>query len=159
MPASPPRSFVDPDFEPPAPPPAAAEGFVLTPLLVAHSVSDLAAWSSSVEHIHATPGFEEHRWPDEPMTLERNRDDLQRHQDDFAARRGFTYTVLDRTDGEVVGCVYIYPSRDGVADANVRSWVRADRPDLDVALWRTVTDWLDAAWPFATVDYAARPGA
>jgi hypothetical protein len=154
----PPPSFVEPDFEPPAPPPEAAEGFRLTPLLVAHNESDLAAWSSSVDHIRATPGFEGYSWPNEPMTLERNRGDLQGHEDDFAAKRGFTYTVLDGRGGDVVGCVYIYPTRDGRAEASVRSWVRADRAELDVPLWRAVRDWLELAWPFATVDYAPRPG-
>jgi hypothetical protein len=38
----------------------------------------------------------------------------------------------------------------------VLSWVRADRAELDVVLWRAVSDWLTADWPFATVDYAAR---
>jgi hypothetical protein len=39
----------------------------------------------------------------------------------------------------------------------VRSWVRADHADLDVDLWRAVSDWLDREWPFARVVYAPRP--
>ena len=42
------------------------------------------------------------------MTLDQNMADLIRHDKDFQARRGFTYTVLDQDD-DVVGCVYIYP--------------------------------------------------
>jgi hypothetical protein len=38
----------------------------------------------------------------------------------------------------------------------VRSWVRASRPELDVQLWRAVTDWLAAEWPFDGVAYAER---
>ena len=56
----------------------------------------------------------------------------------------------------MVGCVYIYPARDDVHDARVLSWVCADRAELDAKLWRAVTDWLVADWPFAAVDYAAR---
>ena len=37
--------------------------------------------------------------------------DLRRHAQDFAERRGFTYTVLSTGTGEVIGCVYIYPPR------------------------------------------------
>jgi hypothetical protein len=151
------RPFVDPDFVPPTPP--AGEGYLLTQLLVEHNEADLAAWSFSVEHIHATPGFEQRPWPDEPMTLERNGADLQAHVDDFAARRGFTYTVLSDPGGDVVGCVYIYPSPDPGVDAHVRSWVRADRSELDRPLYRTVCDWLDTEWPFSSDDYAPRPGA
>jgi hypothetical protein len=38
----------------------------------------------------------------------------------------------------------------------VRSWVRASRPELDVQLWRAVTDWLADEWPFERVAYAER---
>ena len=65
------------------------------------------------------------------MTLERNAGDLAEHEKDFALRRGFTYSVVSDTGDEVIGCVYIYPSaKDGV-EADVRSWVRATRADLD----------------------------
>jgi hypothetical protein len=36
----------------------------------------------------------------------------------------------------------------------VRSWVRADRAELDAALHAAVHRWLDEDWPFAAVDYA-----
>ena len=71
--------FVEPDFEVPT----AFESveFTLVALRVEHTAADLDAWSSSVEHIHATPGFEGHPWPDEPMTFERNAEDLAGHVD------------------------------------------------------------------------------
>ena len=147
-------TFVPPEFILPAPP--AGDGFHLTPLLVEHTEADLDAWSTSVEHIHATPGFEGHPWPDEPMTVERNREDLQGHVDDWEARRGFTYSVVSDPDGEVVGCVYVYPSRTDGTEAHVRSWVRASRPELDVPVDRLVSTWLAESWPFRAVEYAAR---
>ena len=107
-----------------------------------------------MEHIRATPGWEESSWPRD-MTLEENRADLQRHADDFEKRSGFTYTVLE-PDGDVVGCVYIYPSPDDRHDVRVASWVRASRAELDAPLWRAVSDWLAAEWPFEKVDYAPR---
>jgi hypothetical protein len=67
-------------------------------------------------------------------------------------RRGFTYSVLDDED-TVVGCVYIYPSRTEPDVTNVRSWVRADRADLDAPLYEAVTAWLTADWPFPRVHY------
>ena len=129
--------------------------FRLEPLGPQHNEADYAAWSSSVAHIHATPGWEESSWPLE-MTLDDNREDLERHADDFAKRGGFTYTVLDPSDGDVMGCVYIYPARDDSHDAKVQSWVRESRAGLDAALWRTVSVWLDRDWPFERVDYALR---
>jgi hypothetical protein len=88
------------------------------------------------------------------MTLEENRRDLERHAADFAAGEGFTYTVRDPEHGAIVGCVYIYPAEPGTTDADVRSWVCADRAELDQALRAAVREWLDHDWPFATVDYA-----
>jgi hypothetical protein len=90
------------------------------------------------------------------MTPDENRADLQRHADDFRNRKGFTYTVLDPASHDVVGCVYIYPLREGDEDASAQSWVRASRAELDVPLWRAVSDWLAADWPFGSVRYAPR---
>jgi hypothetical protein len=146
--------FVAPDF--PIPPPPATGQFVLAPLEVHHNQGDLAAWSSSVDHIHRTPGFEGHPWPDEPMTLDRNRKDMQGHVDDRQRRQGFTYTVLAVPGDDIVGCVYIYPSTETGVAADVRSWVRADRAELDAPLYWAVMDWLREDWPFDKIHYAAR---
>ena len=130
------------------------ESFRLVPLGVEHNESDYAAWSASVEHIHATPGFEERPWPPrDGMPIAQNAAELQQHADDFAARRGFTYSVLAPDSDEVIGCVYIYPGNGGAA---VRSWVRARDASLDVELYDAVTRWLEERWPFERVDYAPR---
>jgi len=133
----------------------AAEQFRLEPLGPQHNESDYEAWSSSVGHIHTTPGWETSSWPDN-RSLEDNLRDLQRHADDFANRTGFTYTVLDPATGDVLGCVYIYPDAGEQHDARVSSWVRASRPELDVRLWKAVADWLAHEWPFERVAYAER---
>jgi hypothetical protein len=132
------------------------ERFRLEPLGPQHNDSDYEAWSSSVEHIRATPGWETSSWPDERTPLDNLRD-LQAHAADFETRTGFTYTVLDPATGDVIGCVYIYPHDGEQHDARVSSWVRASRAELDVPLWRAVTDWLAAEWPFERVAYAERP--
>jgi hypothetical protein len=80
-----------------------------------------------------------------------------RHARDFEERQGFTYTVEEAGSGETIGCVYIYPPRaGGEGDAQVKSWVRADRAELDAELYRVVRDWLVANWPFADFQYDAR---
>jgi hypothetical protein len=53
--------FVPEDFEPPAR--LATERFELEPLAPEHNERDYEAWSSSIEHIRATPGFEDRNWP------------------------------------------------------------------------------------------------
>jgi hypothetical protein len=131
------------------------ESFRLEPLGPQHNEPDYEAWSSSLEHIHQTPGWESSSWPDD-RSLGDNLGDLERHAEDFRNRSGFTYTVLDPGSGDVIGCVYIYPDKGGQHDARVLSWVRASRAELDAPLWRTVSDWLAAEWPFERVDYASR---
>jgi len=134
------------------------DAFRLVPLGPQHNAADHAAWTSSIDHIRATPGFAGRSWPSEAMTPAQNLADLERHARDFAERAGFTYTVL-APDGDVIGCVYLYPPRRAGFDVDVRSWVRATHARLDADLYRAVTRWLADAWPFERPDYAVRPGA
>jgi hypothetical protein len=148
-----PTDFVPPDFV--APLSLKAPLFRLEPLGPQHNDADYAAWTSSIEHIRQTPGYPDGNWPDR-RTIDDNLRDLRRHADDFEERRGFTYTVLDPDTADVVGCVYVYPDADGPRRATVKSWVRVSRAELDIPLWRAVSDWLAAAWPFEAVDYETR---
>ncbi|MFF0264614.1 GNAT family N-acetyltransferase [Kribbella sp. NPDC004536] len=145
--------FVPADFD--VPRELVTPRFRLEPLGPEHNAPDYAAWTSSIEHIRSTPGFGGSWPPVDGMSTEANLGDLRRHADDFAARRGFTYTVIE-TGGDVIGCVYIYPSRKDPGITDVRSWVSADRASLDVELYDAVSDWLATRWPFASVDYAVR---
>jgi hypothetical protein len=135
----------------------ATPAFRLVALGPEHNVADHAAWSASIDHIRATRGFQGHDWPPtEGMMLAENLSDLERHARDFAERLGFTYTVLAPDGDDVLGCVYIYPSRHEAHDADVRSWVRADVAELDGELHAAVIRWLADTWPFTAVDYADR---
>lgn len=146
--------FVPDDFE--VPRELIMPRFRLEPLGPEHNERDLAAWTSSIDHIRSTPGYPDGTWPPpEGMTPERNLQDLERHASDFKRRAGFTYTVLDIED-DVFGCVYIYPDTTGETDAEVQSWVRADRAELDLVLYRVVSDWLEAHWPFRSFRYDPR---
>src|ERR1700735_1026724 len=152
--------FVPADFA--VPEGLTAGEFRLEPLGPQHNAADYAAWTASIGHIQATPGFAGSGWPHQ-MSLAENLRDLERHAQDFADRRGFTYTVLSTGTvtgtGDVTGCVYIYPPRsdsEGGHDADVRSWVRADRAELDSVLYHTVRGWLERDWPFRSIRYAPR---
>ena len=147
-----PASFVPDGFVPPAG--LDVPDFRLQPLGPEHNLSDYVAWTSSVDHIHRTPGFSVSGWP-RPMTLGENSVDLERHAADFAARTGFTYTVLAPTTDDVIGCVYIYPAADGDG-VSVKSWVAAPHAALDEPLYRSVSRWLARDWPFTNVSYDAR---
>ena len=147
--------FVPADFDPPKE--LVLPAMHLVPLGVEHNESDHAAWTSSIAHIRATPGFESAQWPPiEGMSLDANRGDLEAHARDFAERTGFSFTVLRPGSDEVIGCVYIYPAKSDEHDAEVRSWVRADVDDLDAPLHASVSTWLADRWPFDRVLYAHR---
>jgi hypothetical protein len=150
-----PEDFVVPDG-------LVAGDFRLIPLGPQHNEADYAAWTSSIDHIRATPGFREGSWPRE-MSLADNLRDLRGHARDFAERRGFTYTVLSADTGDVIGCVYIYPPRakgpgngERRLPASVESWVRADHAALDRALHDAVIAWLERDWPFDSIESAPR---
>ena len=100
------ESFVPAEFS--VPMTLDGDGFRLEPLGPEHNERDHAAWMSSIDHIHATPGFEQIHvaGADEPRR-QPGRSGASRsrlHQ----PRWGFTYSILD--GDEVIGCVYIYPA-------------------------------------------------
>jgi len=136
-----PAEFVAPD--PPDNP-----QFQFRPLGPEHNAADLEAWSSSIEHIQATPGFSPDGWPQRPYTLTENLADLQQHRDHHDRGIDFAWTVLDPTEPAVViGCVYLTPHPTGVADAAASSWVRADRAALDDELREHLRPWFTHQWP------------
>lgn len=144
------QSFIPDEFEPPVT--FEGPGFRLEPLGPEHNDRDYEAWTSSMEHIRATPG-EWGEWP-HPMTLAENMDDMEMHAREFTDREAFTYSILDGED--VIGCLYIYPDQKGGADAYVSSWVRESRSEMDTVVWRSVRQWLESEWPFARFRYASR---
>jgi hypothetical protein len=151
-----PEAFVPLGFAPPTS--LVTDRFRLEPLGPRHNDADHAAWTSSIEHIRATPGYPDGDWPpSDGMSLEANLSDLLRHAADFAAGKGFTFTVLDPADSDVViGCVYLYPSTSATHDVTVRSWVRADRAELDVPLADAVAEWIASEWPWGRLDRCGR---
>jgi hypothetical protein len=153
--------FVPADFA--VPDGLIAGKFRLTPLGPQHNEADYAAWTTSIDHIRETPGFRDGSWPHE-MSLNDNLRDLERHAQDFAERRGFTYTVLSTSTGDIIGWVYIYPARghetgdgaEGQRHASIHSWVRGDCAALDPVLHDAVLAWAERDWPFDAIDYASR---
>jgi len=145
------QPFVPTDFV--VPQGLVGPGFRLEPLGPQHNDADHSAWMSSIDHIRVTPGFTDGQWPPVGgLSLAENLRDLQGHADDFERRVGFTYTVLDDRD-RIIGCVYIYPSRSDSRVAQVKSWVSANRAELDLSVHDAVANWLSAEWPFTAVQY------
>lgn len=111
-------------------------------------------------------------WPVEGFSLAENLADLQRHEREHRERKAFTYTVMNPTETECLGCVYINPlapllerlsagaqasSSAQESAAYVSFWVRSSRlaDDLDKRLLAALRAWFKTKWPFSrTVFYA-----
>jgi RimJ/RimL family protein N-acetyltransferase len=89
-------------------------------------------------------------WPPATMTLEQDREDLERHAREIEAHESFNYALLDAAEERLLGCVYIDPTDEPGADAVVSWWVVDDAAGTEVerALDEFVPRWLAEEWPF-----------
>lgn len=129
--------------------------FRLRMLTVNDVVKDYDAVMSSVEHLKTIwPGS---GWP-EGLTLEEDLIDLGWHQREFMNRTSFAYTMVTLDESEVIGCVYINPTRKPGFDAEVYFWVRESELErgLDARLATAINGWLDDDWPFENPGYPGR---
>jgi hypothetical protein len=129
--------------------------FRLRMLTVHDVVKDYDAVMSSVDHLaEVWPGS---GWP-EGLTLEQNLIDLGWHQKEFQRRRSFAYTVVHPSESQVLGCVYINPTRKLGHDAVVYFWVRQSdlASGLDAKLGAAVRGWIEKEWPFRKPAYPGR---
>lgn len=128
----------------------------LRPLSIDHAVKDYDAVMTSEERLRTVydPGGE---WP-RGLTLEQNIIELGWHQTEFQLHTSFAYTVLSSDESEVLGCMYIYPTRKPGYDVEITMWVRASRvaEGLDQHLFETVEPWIAACWPFTNPAYPGR---
>lgn len=118
-----------------------------------HNVADHAAWTSSIEHIRSTPGFDGDWPPAAGMTLAENLADLESHARRSARRVDFAYSVIEVATSDVIGCVYFKPVPAAEGEVRAMSWVCAARAELDGPLTEIVGAWLLDGWPFERVHY------
>jgi hypothetical protein len=140
------KEFVPPDFE--VPEPVKTADFILKKLTTKDVEQDYEAVMSSKESLRQI--FQKNDdWPADDMTIEANYEDLEYHEKDFDQRKSFTYTMLNVDESRCLGCVYIYPWRGKVYDAQVYYWVVDSEKDkgLDEKLGNFLRDWIESVWP------------
>ena len=148
------KDFVDPEFAVPSG--LVTESFRLRMLTVNDVIKDFDAVASSAPKLKQIfPGWG--GWPD-GLTIEQNLIDLGWHQKEFQTRRSFAYTVVTLDETRVVGCVYLYPSRQDGQDAEVYLWARESAlgDAADAALEAAVRRWIASDWPFRRVAFPGR---
>jgi RimJ/RimL family protein N-acetyltransferase len=143
--------------------------FVLIPLTPDHVELDYAALMSNKEMLRLWSGSP---WPGDDFSLADNLEDLKWHWDEHQKRIAFTFTVLNPKEDACLGCVYIKPITEILADnpewetsastgsadvsrqsALVRFWVveSAIAHKLDKTLLLTLRQWFDLEWAFPEV--------
>ena len=132
--------FVPTDFR--VPEKLETDRFRLRMLTVDDVVMDYDAVMTSVDHLRSVFGPNS-GWPSPEMTLKQDLIDLGWHQKEFQVRRSFAYTVMNLSESQCLGCVYISPTRKQGYDAEVYLWVRKSEFEkgLDSVLFEAVKDW------------------
>jgi hypothetical protein len=150
--ASPCAPFVPPGFV--VPDGLQTPEFCLRMLTIHDVVRDYDAVMTSAAHLRTV--WPHGAWPD-GLTLEQNLIDLGWHQKEFQNRSSFAYTVVDPAGAQVLGCVYIDPSRKRGHDAVLLLWARQSvlASGLEARLLAAVQAWLASDWPF---QHLALPG-
>ena len=80
-------------------------------LTVNDVVKDYDAVMTSIDHLQKM--FPIWNWPSKDLTLEQDLIDLGWHQKEFQIRSSFTYTVVTLDENQVIGCLYIFPTKKG----------------------------------------------
>lgn len=137
------------------------EEFLLRPILVSDAALDYEAVMASKAYLRP---WEQTGWPADDFTLEANRADVSKLERWHTAGERFTYTVLDPTGTQCLGCVYLVPTDapmfarkqiDAIDGARwseyavvVHFWVRTSRlaDGLDRRLLDALGPWLTNDW-------------
>ncbi|MEM7343365.1 MAG: N-acetyltransferase [Chloroflexota bacterium] len=153
--------FDDEDFTIPAK--LVTDEFLIRPLLVTDVELDYAAVMESKEFLRK---WEQTGWPEDDFTVADNLKDLQKAEHKHVNREAFTFTVMDPTETECLGCVYIFPRMArwlSQAEATplgevkwenyeavILFWVRQARlaEAMDRKLLDVLRSWFEQAWPF-----------
>jgi hypothetical protein len=140
------------------------DAFLLRPIRASDAALDYEAVMASREYLRP---WEQSGWPADDFTLDANRDDVRKLERWHADRERFTYTVLNPTETQCLGCVYILPTNaplfarkqiaalDGARWSEyavaVNFWVRTSRlaDGLDRRLLDALGPWLVHDWHIA----------
>jgi hypothetical protein len=150
----------------PVPPMHQTNNFTFRPLSPKYTALDFEALMATKTVLRQ---WSNSPWPNDDFTLEANRADLQRHDDEFRNNVAYAYTVLNPQESRVEGCVYLNPLRQflgwvdapeaittqvAAGEAHMGFWIRGDRLGDEDLLLGDILDWLDTHWQFSHVTFA-----
>jgi len=76
----------------------------------------------------------------------------------ISKRSSFAYTVVSLDESQVLGCLYIDPTKKSDFDSEIYMWVRQSElaNGLDSILFNTVKQWVKEEWPFKSIAFPGR---
>jgi hypothetical protein len=137
--------------------------FLIRPLSTTDVELDYAAVMESKEILRK---WDQSSWPADDFTLAGNLKDLERHEREHINRESFTFTVMNPTETECLGCIYIFPltarwlskaeaTPIGATDwagyeAVILFWIRQSRlaEAMDRQLLDILRPWFVQEWTF-----------
>lgn len=137
--------------------------FLIRPLSATDVELDYAAVMESKEFLRK---WEQSSWPADDFTLADNLKDLQRHEREHINGESFTFTVMNPTETECLGCIYIFPltarwlakaETTPIGDTDwanyeavILFWIRQSRlaEAMDRKLLDILRPWFDQEWTF-----------
>jgi hypothetical protein len=152
-------AFNNDDFH--APDELRTDEFLLRPIRASDAQLDYEAVMESKEFLRQ---WEQSSWPEDDFTVDANREDLAKLERRHTDGESFTYTVMNPTETQCLGCVYIFPTTarlfskaqiaaiDGARwsayEAAVYFWIRQSRlaDRLDRRLLDALGPWLEHDW-------------
>ncbi len=129
-------------------PPLVTTRFVTEPLDDKHAALDFTALMSCRSRLRDE--LQWGSWPPEDFTLESNRADLSRHNDEFKRGEAFAYTVLSPKRTRCLGCIYIERCVE-IDGAQLAYWVIDEAIDMEEFLVANVLEWMHKDWCFRRV--------
>lgn len=66
----------------------------------------------------------------------------------------FVYPVLKNGEGNMIGSIYIRPSRNAEYDAQITMWLRTSDNQINDVFVETVKSWIRKEWPFENPHFA-----
>lgn len=140
--------------------------FIIRPLRAIDVELDYQAVIASREKLLKRTGGS---WPRVGFTIEENLSDLEKHEQQHQDRNEFTFTIMNVTESECLGCIYIHPlekrlrksvSKNEISNLNIMDyeawmtfWVTpvAAGRNLDRLVVENLQRWFSKEWAFSKV--------
>ncbi len=123
----------------------------LTPGLAQQDYEAVMEAKDEIRRIYGITSPDE--WPNNSLTLEKNRKDSKHHEKEFDSRQAFAYSVFNVARKKCFGCFYITPCKKPEYDAYITLW--GLNPAITEKLYEDVRKFTDEKFGFKNPAFPA----